>query len=108
MQQNTRQIKSNALAVIQMESERVREELDACEFHLKTLNDISKDIYGSVETDTIMKNFLLMSMGNFGILKGFVLLMGANENPKDHFVSIGFQEDEVDSRSTSAKGSWQI
>ena len=95
MQQNTKQIKSNTLDVFQMGSERVQDELAACEFHLKTLNDISKDIYGSVETDTIMKNFLLMSMGNFGILKGFVLLMGANETPKDHFVSIGFQEYEV-------------
>jgi class 3 adenylate cyclase len=96
MQQNAKQIKSNALDVSQMKSERFQNKLDACEFHLKTLNDISKDIYGSVETDTILKNFLLMSMGNFGIIKGFVLLMGANQTPKDQFVSIGFQENEVD------------
>jgi len=54
-----------------MESEQIQAELESCDFNLKTLNDISKDIYGSVEADTILKNFLLMCMGNFGILSGF-------------------------------------
>ncbi|MGD8991047.1 MAG: hypothetical protein PVI00_06275, partial [Desulfobacterales bacterium] len=52
------------------EAEHVQAELDRRVFHLKTLYDVSKDIYGSVETETILRNFLLMTMGNFGVMQG--------------------------------------
>ena len=52
----------------------VQAELDLRVFNLKTLNDVSKDIYGSVESETIIRNFLLMTMGNFGVMQGFILL----------------------------------
>jgi hypothetical protein len=56
------------------ESEDVQSELDRRIFHLKTLYDVSKDIYGSVKTETILRNFLLMTMGNFGVMEGFIIL----------------------------------
>ena len=56
------------------ESAHVRNELDRRVFDLKTLYDVSKDIFSSVESETILRNFLLMAMGNFGVIKGFTLL----------------------------------
>jgi len=78
-----------------MESEQIQAELASCDFNLKTLNDISKDVYGSVEIDTILKNFLLMCMGNFGILSGFIQLLDVDRDGPDHFAAVGFPEDDV-------------
>jgi len=56
------------------QAESVQAELDRRVFNLKTLYDVSKDITGTVESETIIRNFLLMTMGNFGVMDGFVLL----------------------------------
>ena len=96
IQKNSHSNQTENLDTCLIESTRVQTELEACDFNLKTLNDISKDIYSIVETDTILKNFLLMCMGNFGILKGFALLMSVDEEPTDHFASFGFMEDDVE------------
>jgi class 3 adenylate cyclase len=78
--------------------------LEACDFNLKTLNDISKDIYGNVDTASILKNFLLMCMGNFGLLNGVVQLMEVNgDKHADHFASIGFADEDVDALRQSCR-----
>ncbi|MGD1968398.1 MAG: adenylate/guanylate cyclase domain-containing protein [Desulfobacterales bacterium] len=78
------------------EAEHVQAELDRRVFHLKTLYDVSKDIYGSVETETILRNFLLMTMGNFGVMQGFIILLDASSKDISQLVSIGMQDGEVD------------
>jgi class 3 adenylate cyclase len=77
------------------QAENLQAELDLRVFNLKTLNDVSKDIYGSVESETIIRNFLLMTMGNFGVMQGFLLLHDAPANETDQFVSVGFQDDLI-------------
>jgi class 3 adenylate cyclase len=77
------------------EAESVQSELDRRVFHLKTLYDVSKDIYGSVETETILRNFLLMTMGNFGVMEGFVILLDASSKEISQLVSIGMQDGDV-------------
>ncbi len=62
-------------------------------FNLKTLYDVSKDIYGTVESETIIRNFLLMTMGNFGVMDGFVLLLDQPSQTNSQFVAIGFQDE---------------
>lgn len=74
------------------QAEEVRAELDRRIFHLKTLYDVSKDIYGSVETPTILKNFLLMSMGNFGVDTGFVLLTNVNSMKIEELTQVGIED----------------
>ena len=76
------------------QAEEVRAELDRRIFHLKTLYDVSKDIYGSVETQTILKNFLLMSMGNFGVDTGFVLLANVDSMKIDQLTQLGIQDSD--------------
>jgi hypothetical protein len=79
------------------QAEQVQSELDLRVFNLKTLYDVSKDIYGSVESETIIRNFLLMTMGNFGVMDGFVLLLDKPSKTTSIFVAIGFQYDSHDS-----------
>jgi len=71
-------------------SEHVQVELDRRVFHLKTLYDVSRDIFGTVDFEIILKNFLLMTMGNFGVMKGFVLTLDTPSRETTHFVSMGF------------------
>ena len=72
-------------------NEQIQSELDRRVFHLKTLYDISKDIYGSVNTGVILRNFLLMTTGNFGIVEGLIAIADVNTKALAHFVSLGVQ-----------------
>ena len=74
------------------EAESVQAELDRRVFNLKTLYDIGKDISASVEVETILRNFLLMTMGNFGVMQGFILLLDETSKTADRFVCVGFED----------------
>jgi len=56
---------------------------------------VSKDIFGSVEFEPILKNFLLMTMGNFGVAEGFILTVDVPSRAINGFVSIGFRGDDI-------------
>ena len=73
----------------------MRAELDRRVFHLKTLYDVSKDIHGSVEVDAILRSFLLMSMGNFGVVTGFIMLMNVESVEIERFVTLGIQDSRL-------------
>ena len=77
------------------QSENVQSELDQRVFYLKTLYDVSKDIFSSVETKTILRNFLLMAMGNFGVTEGFILLINSFSKEIQHLVAVGFADEDV-------------
>ena len=79
------------------EAQEARAELDRRIFHLKTLYDVSKDVYSSVETETILKNFLLMTMGNFGVVTGFVLLTDLDSLKIERFIQVGVLDNESNS-----------
>jgi class 3 adenylate cyclase len=84
-------------------SEHIQDELDQRIFHLKTLYDVSKDIFGRVDFEIIVKNFLLMTMGNFGVAQGFVLTLDRPSEEISHFVSMGFHESEPASLKNRAR-----
>ena len=77
------------------EAENVQADLDRRVFHLKTLYDVSKDIYSSVESEAILRNFLLMTMGNFGVMEGFIILMDTSSKKISQVVSIGIHDDDI-------------
>jgi class 3 adenylate cyclase len=77
------------------EAEYVQTELDRRVFYLKTLYDVSKDIFSSVESEKILRSFLLMAMGNFGVTQGFILGINSPARGIRHFVEVGLEEDEV-------------
>ncbi len=70
-----------ALAHQLAQSQKVQSELDRRIFNLKTLYDVSKDIFSSTDSAAIMRNFLLMVMGNFGAAEGVIMLAG-DEGPE--------------------------
>ena len=76
------------------ESREIQSDLDRRVFHLKTLSDVSKDIFGAKDFETILNNFLLMTAGNFGVMEGFVLTKDIVSNKMTHLVSMGFGENE--------------
>jgi signal transduction histidine kinase len=77
--------------------EAAQAEIDRRLFHLKTLYDVSHELLGVVEIKTILKNFLLMSLGNFGVVEGFILTHGSQPTETSELVDIGFQEEEKSS-----------
>ena len=77
------------------QSEHVQSELDRRVFYLKTLNDVSKDIFSSVETEKILRRFLLMAMGNFGATEGFILLINSPSKIIQHQVAVGIADEDV-------------
>jgi class 3 adenylate cyclase len=78
-----------------LQAERIETELDRRVYYLKTLYDVSKDIFGSVEYEQILKNFLLMTMGNFGVAEGFILTVNVPSGETNGFISVGFQADDI-------------
>jgi class 3 adenylate cyclase len=79
------------------QAQEARDELDRRTFHLKTLYDVSKDVYSSVETETILKNFLLMTMGNFGVVTGFLLLTNVASIEIERLIQLGIQDNDSSS-----------
>jgi class 3 adenylate cyclase len=74
------------------QAEEMHAELDRRVFHLKTLYDVSKDMYGSIEVDAILRSFLLMSMGNFGVVTGFIMLVNVELAAIEQFTTLGIQD----------------
>ena len=63
-------------------------------FHLKTLYDVSRELLGLVDVDAVLRNFLLMTLGNFGVVEGFVFLSEGKVEDADKFVCIGLPDNE--------------
>jgi signal transduction histidine kinase len=74
-------------------SETAQSELDLRLFHLKTLYDVSRELLGIVDIQLILKNFLLMTLGNFGVAEGFIFAHDSNSTDPGVMVGFGFQDD---------------
>ena len=86
------------------QSEAVQMKLDRHVFYLKTLYDVSRDAYSSVVAKKIIRNFLLMTMGNFGSKRGFVVLTSMRTHNIENFESLGYMPaEEKDVRQTFEK-----
>jgi K+-sensing histidine kinase KdpD len=63
-------------------------------FHLKTLYDVSRELLGIVEVKTILKNFLLMTLGNFGVVEGILFTQDPHSLEASQLVTIGLEADD--------------
>jgi len=75
--------------------EKAFEDLDRRVYHLKTLNDISRDIFSTVEFEAIINHFLLMIMGNFGVMQGAVLMSSKESQKVTFFKGMGYDDAET-------------
>jgi serine phosphatase RsbU (regulator of sigma subunit) len=82
-----------------------RDELELRSYYLGTLFDISKDLFGTLDTASILQNFLLMTMGNFGVVEGFIVVINLDSKETVHFVSNGFHNIDLAQLEDRAKGS---
>ena len=80
-----------------------RDELELRTYYLGTLFDISKDLFGTLDTASILQNFLLMTMGNFGLVEGFILIIDLDSKETVHFVSNGFHNVDLTQMENSAR-----
>ena len=80
-----------------------RDELELRTYYLGTLFDISKDLFGTLDTESILQNFLLMTMGNFGVVEGFILIINLRSKETVHFKSNGFHNIDLSELENSAK-----
>ncbi len=81
----------------------VLEDLDRRVYHLRTLHDVSSEIFGSVEIDAILKSFLLMTLGNFGVVEGFVLTLDPKSGTVTRFTATGYGEGSLPALQTEGK-----
>ncbi|MEJ2024656.1 MAG: hypothetical protein P8Y00_06530, partial [Deltaproteobacteria bacterium] len=72
----------------------IQTELERRAYHLRTLYDVSKELFGTVDFKAILHNFMLMTMGNFGVFRCFILTCNESADQVRHFVSVGFDDDE--------------
>ena len=75
-------------------SEKVQDELDRQLFHLRTLYDVSHELLGLSDIQGILKSFLLMTMGNFGAIQGFIMAQDSISRERTYFEPVGFYESD--------------
>ncbi len=78
-----------------LDLEKAFEDLDRRVYHLKTLNDISRDIFSTVEFEAIINHFLLMIMGNFGVMQGAVLMPAMETHDIIFLKTMGYDDAEA-------------
>jgi class 3 adenylate cyclase len=96
MQQLNSSNRISTLNACLLKAKETQSKLDIRSFQLKTLNDLSKELFGSVDIDTIIRNFLYNTMGNFGVIQGLVFLKALDTAFEDHFVAAGFDDTETE------------
>jgi class 3 adenylate cyclase len=77
------------------QSQKVQSELDRHVFNLKTLYDVSKDIFSSTDSAAIMRNFLLMVMGNFGVAEGVIMYFKDGEPEAAQLSAVGLPAEAI-------------
>lgn len=83
--------------------EQIRDEIDKCNYHLHTLFDIGKDIFGIMDIELILKNSLLFALGNFGVIEGFIGLFDLFSKKATQFVSEGYPYADIQALQKSAE-----
>ncbi len=76
--------------------EQAIEEYEKCHYQLNTLFDFSKDIFGILDVEAILKNSLLFTMGNFGVLDGFIGLFNLSSGDTIQFISQGQMDADLE------------
>ena len=78
------------------EAKHSQRELEKRIFHLKTLYDLSQEIGYLRGTNEIIKNLLLMMIGNFGASCGLILLFDRIRSKMDAFTQRGLAANSLD------------
>jgi serine phosphatase RsbU (regulator of sigma subunit) len=69
-----------------------RDDILRYDYHLSTMYDISRDLFGELDIEVILRNFLLSTMGIVGAAEGFILLADPHSRKVRRFVLGGCRE----------------
>ncbi|MGD9096976.1 MAG: adenylate/guanylate cyclase domain-containing protein [Desulfobacterales bacterium] len=86
-------------------ADQIQTKLDRSIFHLRTLYEVSKEIYSSIDSERIIQNFLLMTMGNYGVIQAFIALVHLRDRRIVKYVQRGL-DDEFSAVINSQCLSW--
>ena len=64
-------------------------------FQLKTLYDISKELFEAKDTETVLQNFLLTIIGSMGVLEGLIALYDNHSGRITPVIDRGFDENAL-------------
>jgi serine phosphatase RsbU (regulator of sigma subunit) len=64
-------------------------------YRLDTLFDISRSLFTTFDAKAILKTCLLSTLGNFGVINGFIIVFKLPSREVIYFASQGFQESEI-------------
>ena len=58
------------------------DEMIKINYHLNTLFDISRDLFGVLDVEEILNKFLVSTLGLFGVVQGFIMIIdGRHRRP---------------------------
>ncbi len=77
----------------QKKNEAAESELSKKMFHLKTLCDVSHMLLDQGNIDSILRNFLLMMLGSFGVVEGFAFIYEEKALIPKKLVTVGIDEE---------------
>ena len=77
----------------QRENEAAESELSKRLFHLKTLCDVSHVLLDQGNIDGTLRNFLLMTLGSFGVVEGFVFIDEEKALIPNKLIAVGIDEE---------------
>ena len=83
------------LKQILIRADQIQTKLDRSIFHLRTLYEVSKDIYSIIDSQRILDNFLLMTTGNFGVIDSFCALVDVSESRVINVVHRGYDKEKL-------------
>jgi len=77
----------------QRKNEATESELSKRMFHLKTLCDVSHVLLDQGNIDGTLRNFLLMTLGSFGVVEGFVFIDEEKALIPNKLIAVGIDEE---------------
>ena len=79
----------------QKKNEAAESELSKKMFHLKTLCDVSRVLLDQENIDGSLRNFLLMMLGSFGVVEGFMFVDEEKALIPKKLVTVGIDEEMI-------------
>jgi hypothetical protein len=75
-----------------VKSDQIQLKVDRHIFNLRTLYEVSKEIFGTIDAESILQKFLMMTMGNFGVLQSFIVILKTTDSQIQNCIQRGLDK----------------
>lgn len=80
-----------------VKSDQIQLKMDRHIFNLRTLYEVSKEIFGTIDAESILQKFLMMTMGNFGVLQSFIVILNTTDSQIQNCIQRGLDKRDFSS-----------